>query len=112
MSTGTKAGLLVAALGTLTTVCLAAQAGPSERQVVDEAAAGRGKSLYVLSSSLVLREPVVRVHWIQQSAPSRNHREVGRFSASTQFRTTVIGVGGLADSFTMNRKRWPSRVTS
>ena len=46
MATRAEAGLLVAALGTLTTVCLAAQAGPSQRQVVDEAAAGRGKSVY------------------------------------------------------------------
>ena len=41
-------GLLVAALCVLTAVVLAAQAGPTERQVVDDAAAGRGKSLYAL----------------------------------------------------------------
>jgi mono/diheme cytochrome c family protein len=48
MATRAETGLLVAALSTLTTVCLAAQAGPSQRQVVDEAAAGRGKSVYAL----------------------------------------------------------------
>jgi mono/diheme cytochrome c family protein len=41
-------GLLVAALGALAAVCLAAQPGPSDRQVVDDAAAARGKSLYAL----------------------------------------------------------------
>jgi cytochrome c oxidase cbb3-type subunit 3 len=40
--------LLAVALGALTTISLAAQAGPADRQVVDEAAAARGRSLYAL----------------------------------------------------------------
>jgi len=48
MHKGTMRGLLAVALGALTTVGLGAQAGPTERQRVDEAAAGRGKGLYAL----------------------------------------------------------------
>ena len=41
-------GLLVVALGVQTSVGLAAQGGPTGRQVIEEAAATRGKSLYAL----------------------------------------------------------------
>jgi mono/diheme cytochrome c family protein len=46
MRNSATVGLLMAVLGVLTTVPVAAQGGPTERQRVDEAAAGRGRALY------------------------------------------------------------------